>query len=85
MLRRPVDLGLLYSWSPGLVEARCPSGLTGYVPRGYAVVMMEQLRAATLGPERCRVEVHDFAVLPATRVDLTCAFVNSAGEPGPDA
>ena len=36
-------------------------------------------------PGRYRVEVHNWAGLPATRVDLTMTFLNSAGEPGPAA
>jgi hypothetical protein len=31
---------------------------------------------------RYRLEVHSWAGLPATRVDLTLVFVNAAGEPG---
>ena len=33
-------------------------------------------------PGHYRLEVHNFAGLPATRVDLTFVFVNAAGEPG---
>jgi hypothetical protein len=33
-------------------------------------------------PGRYRLEVHNWAGLPATRVDLTLVFVNAAGEPG---
>jgi uncharacterized protein len=33
-------------------------------------------------PGHYRVEVHNWAGLPATRVDLTITFVNAAGEPG---
>ena len=39
------------------------------------------LTAPTAG--RYRVEVHNWAGLPGTRVDLTLTFLNSAGEPGP--
>lgn len=45
----------------------------------------EQLRAVMLGSGRYRVEVHNFAGPPATRVDLALTFVNSADERGPDA
>ena len=33
-------------------------------------------------PGRYRLEVHNWAGAPATRVDVTIIFVNSAGEPG---
>ena len=43
----------------------------------------EQLRMPRPAPGHYRVEVHNWAGPPATRVDLTLTFVNSAGEPGP--
>lgn len=44
----------------------------------------EQLRMPRPAPGHYRVEVHNWAGPPATRVDVTLTFVNSAGEPGPD-
>ncbi|MQA24838.1 MAG: CocE/NonD family hydrolase [Micromonosporaceae bacterium] len=43
----------------------------------------EQLRLTRPTPGRYRLVVHNWAGLPATRVDLTIEFVNSDGEPGP--
>ena len=45
----------------------------------------EGLTFAAPAPGRYRVEVHNWAGAPATRVDLTTTFLNSAGEPGPAA
>jgi putative CocE/NonD family hydrolase len=45
----------------------------------------EQFRVERPAPGHYRVEVNNFAGLPATRVDLTLEFVNSDGEVGPSA
>ncbi|GAA5114856.1 CocE/NonD family hydrolase [Haloechinothrix salitolerans] len=42
----------------------------------------EQLRMRRPEPGHYRVEVHNWLGAPATRVDLTLTFLNSAGEPG---
>ena len=36
-------------------------------------------------PGHYRIEVHNWAGLPGTRVDLTLTHLNTAGEPGPAA
>jgi len=59
------------SWGPVLA-----SGTSGSLSE-------EELSLALPPPGRYRVEVHNWAGLPQTRVDLTVTFVNSAGEPGP--
>ena len=45
----------------------------------------EGMTFATPEPGRYRVEVHNWVGLPATRVDLTTTYLNTAGEPGPAA
>jgi hypothetical protein len=44
----------------------------------------EQMLVPKPAPGHYRVEVHNWAGAPATRVDVSMIFVNSAGEPGPD-
>ncbi len=44
----------------------------------------EGLRLSQPSPGHYRLEVHNWAGLPATRVDVTMTFLNSAYEPGPD-
>jgi predicted acyl esterase len=44
----------------------------------------ESMRLADPAPGRYRVEVHNWAGAPGTRVDLTLTFLNSAGEAGQD-
>ena len=67
-LQRQNDDG---SWSGDLV-----SGASGSLTE-------ESLRLMDPAPGHYRVEVHNWAGLPATRVDLTLTHLNSAGEPGP--
>jgi hypothetical protein len=61
------------TWSPDVAE-----GATGSLTE-------EGLTFAAPAPGSYRVEVHNWAGAPATRVDLTTTFLNSAGEPGPAA
>ncbi|GAA2071549.1 CocE/NonD family hydrolase [Actinomadura alba] len=49
---------------------------------GSSSLTEEQLRLARPTPGRYRVEVHNWAGLPGTRVDLTLTFINSDGVPG---
>jgi predicted acyl esterase len=49
---------------------------------GSASLSEESMRLANPAPGRYRVEVHNWAGLPGTRVDLTLTFLNSVGEPG---
>ncbi|MGH3951816.1 MAG: CocE/NonD family hydrolase, partial [Pseudonocardiaceae bacterium] len=58
------------SWSPDLA-----SGASGSLTE-------EQFRFARPDPGHYRVEVHNWAGPPATRVDLTLTYLNSAGEQG---
>ncbi len=50
---------------------------------GSGSLTEESLTYATPAPGRYRLEVHNWAGLPGTRVDLTFTYLNSAGEPGP--
>ncbi|UOY03485.1 PPC domain-containing protein [Blastococcus sp. PRF04-17] len=58
------------TWSADLASGGSPS-LTD-----------EQLRFADPAPGRYRLEVHNWAGAPGTRVDLTLTFLNAAGEAG---
>ena len=49
---------------------------------GSSSLTEESLRYASPAPGRSRLEVHNWAGAPGTRVDLTLTFLNSAGEPG---
>ncbi|WP_089337109.1 CocE/NonD family hydrolase [Blastococcus mobilis] len=49
---------------------------------GSSSLTEESLRYATPAPGRYRIEVHNWAGAPSTRVDLTLTYLNSAGEPG---
>jgi hypothetical protein len=49
---------------------------------GSSSLTEESLRYADPAPGRYRVEVHNWAGAPGTRVDLTLTFLNSAGEAG---
>jgi predicted acyl esterase len=49
---------------------------------GTAELTGETMTTERLSPGRYRVEVHNFAGLPATSVALEITFYNSAGEPG---
>jgi uncharacterized protein len=51
---------------------------------GSAAVDQEQMLVSRPAPGHYRVEVHNWAAGPATRVDVSMIFVNSAGVPGPD-
>ena len=59
------------SWKPGI------SGTS-------ADLFGEGFRLSQPAPGRYRLEVHNWAGAPATRIDVTMTFLNSAYEPGPD-
>ena len=59
------------SWKPGI------SGTS-------ADLFGEGFRLSQPAPGHYRLEVHNWAGAPATRVDVTMTFLNSAYEPGPD-
>jgi hypothetical protein len=49
---------------------------------GNSSLTEESLRFADPAPGRYRIEVHNWAGAPGTRVDLTLTYLNSAGEAG---
>ena len=53
-------------------------------PAGITERFVQTLTTPPEGAEtsRYRVEVHNWAGLPGTRVDLTLTYLNTAGEPG---
>jgi predicted acyl esterase len=71
-----IDLYLQRRRSDGTWSGDLTSG-------GSSSLTEEQLRWPRPAPGRYRIEVHNWAGLPSTRVDLTLTFVNSAGVPGP--
>jgi predicted acyl esterase len=70
-----VDLYLQRRNADGTWSADLTSG-------GSSSLTEEQLRYADPGPGHYRVEVHNWAGAPGTRVDLTLTYLNSAGEAG---
>ena len=70
-----IDLYLQRQLEDGTWSEDLASGATGSLTE-------ESLRFAQPAPGRYRVEVHNWAGLPATRVDVTATFLNSLGEPG---
>jgi predicted acyl esterase len=70
-----IDLYLQRQNSDGTWGADLASG-------GSSSLTEEQLRHADPAPGRYRVEVHNWAGAPGTRVDLTLTFLNAAGEAG---
>ncbi|MPY80716.1 MAG: CocE/NonD family hydrolase [Actinophytocola sp.] len=72
-----IDLYVQRQQADGTWGADVASGASGSLES-------EQLRMDRPEPGRYRVEVHNWAGAPATRVDLTLTFLNSAGEPGSD-
>ena len=70
-----IDLYLQRQNADGTWSADLTSG-------GSSSLTEESLRYATPAPGRYRIEVHNWAGLPSTRVDLTLTYLNSAGEPG---
>jgi predicted acyl esterase len=73
-----IDLYLQRQNADGTWSSDVAEGATGSLTE-------EGLTFAAPAPGRYRVEVHNWAGAPATRVDLTATFLNSAGEPGPAA
>jgi hypothetical protein len=67
------------------LQRRLPDGTwSGDLAKGESGSLTEeQFRLSQPAPGRYRVEAHNWAGAPGTRVDLTVSFVNSAGEPGP--
>jgi hypothetical protein len=70
-----IDLYLQRQNSDGTWSADLTSG-------GSSSLTEEQLRFADPAPGRYRVEVHNWAGAPGTRVDLTLTYLNAAGETG---
>ena len=70
-----VDLYLQRQNADGTWSADLSSG-------GSSSLTEESVRAATPEPGRYRLEVHNWAGAPGTRVDLTLTYLNSAGEAG---
>ncbi|RZU30670.1 CocE/NonD family hydrolase [Blastococcus saxobsidens] len=70
-----VDLYLQRQNADGTWTADLASG-------GSSSLTEESLRYATPAPGRYRVEVHNWAGAPGTRVDLSLTWLNSAGRPG---
>ena len=73
-----IDLYLQRQEADGTWSSDLASGATGSLTE-------EGMTFAAPEPGRYRVEVHNWAGVPATRVDLTMTYLNSAGEPGPSA
>jgi len=70
-----IDLFLQRKQADGSWSADLASG-------GSASLESETMTTGRLSPGRYRVEVHNWAGLPGTRVDLKITFSNSVGEPG---
>ena len=77
-MQADIDLYLQRQQADGSWSSDLASGATGSLTE-------ESFRMAKPEPGHYRIEVHNWAGLPATRVDLTLTFLNSAGEPGPAA
>jgi predicted acyl esterase len=72
----PADIDLF-------LQRREADGSWTDVTAGTSARLTDELLVAERPPPgHYRVEVHNWAGLPATRVDLTITFVNAAGEPG---
>ena len=70
-----IDLYLQRQNADGTWSADLTSG-------GSSSLTEESLRYADPAPGRYRIEVHNWAGAPGTRVDLTLSYLNAAGEPG---
>ncbi|MQA59953.1 MAG: CocE/NonD family hydrolase [Actinophytocola sp.] len=70
-----IDLYLQRQQADGTWSEDLASGASGELN-------MEQFKTSRPQPGKYRVEVHNWLGAPATRVDLTLTYVNSAGEPG---
>ena len=70
-----IDLYLQRQQADGTWSSDLTSGATGSLTE-------ESMSYGSPEPGRYRVEVHNWAGAPGTRVDLTLTFLNSAGEPG---
>jgi predicted acyl esterase len=70
-----IDLYLQRQQADGTWSADLTSG-------GSSSLTEESLRFADPAPGRYRVEVHNWAGAPGTRVDLTLTYLNSVGEAG---
>jgi predicted acyl esterase len=70
-----IDLYLQRQQADGTWSADLTSGGSGSLTE-------EQLRFADPAPGRYRVEAHNWAGAPGTRVDLTLTYLNSVGEAG---
>ena len=71
-----IDLYLQRKQADGSWGADLVSGASGATDK-------EELQAESLQPGRYRIEVHNWAGPPGTKVDLAISFFNQAGEPGP--
>jgi predicted acyl esterase len=85
------NAALLVSAVPGLdadidlyLQRQNPDGTwsADLTSGGSSSLTEESLRYADPAPGRYRVEVHNWAGAPGTRVDLTLTYLNAAGEPG---
>jgi len=74
-LEADIDLYLQRQNPDGTWSADLTSG-------GTSSLTEESLRLADPGPGHYRVEVHNWAGAPGTRVDLTLTYLNTAGEAG---
>ena len=74
-LEADVDLYLQRQNADGTWSSDLTSGATGSLTE-------ESLRYASPEPGRYRVEAHNWAGAPGTRIDLTLTFLNSAGQTG---
>jgi hypothetical protein len=70
-----IDLYLQRQNADGTWTADLTSG-------GSSSLTEESLRYASPAPGRYRIEVHNWAGAPGTRVDLTLTYLNSVGEAG---
>ncbi|MGH3520208.1 MAG: CocE/NonD family hydrolase [Haloechinothrix sp.] len=70
-----IDLYLQRQQADGNWSEDLASGTSGSLTE-------EQFRYSQPEPGKYRVEVHNWAGPPATRVDLTLTYINSAGQPG---
>ena len=70
-----IDLYLQRQNADGTWSADLTSG-------GSSSLTEESLRYASPAPGIYRIEVHNWAGAPSTRVDLTLTYLNSAGEAG---
>lgn len=70
-----IDLYLQWQNADGTWSADLASG-------GSSSLTEESLRHADPAPGRYRLEVHNWAGAPGTRVDLTLTYLKSVGEAG---